>query len=102
MRKDHYAEPASDKAQPEVHQSGECRIKGLAHPGRTRKPLKCYFNKNLSNYLQDKFEEELKDDIEKEFHDRAALTRSNYELNRGAAPPWPNARIVPPKPTAQP
>src|SRR5712692_9917855 len=101
MRKDHYAEPASDNAQPEVHQHGASCIKVLVCPGRARKPLKRYFNKHFSNYLQDKLDEQLKDDIEEEFHDRAAVMRPNYDFNRGA-PPSPNARIVPPKPTAQP
>jgi hypothetical protein len=55
-------------------------------PGRARKPLKRYFNKHFSNYLQDKLDEQLKDDIEKEFHDRAAVMRPNYDFNRGAPP----------------
>ncbi len=86
MRKDHYAEPASDNAQPEVHQHGASCIKVLVCPGRARKPLKRYFNKHFSNYLQDKLDEQLKDDIEKEFHDRAAVMRPNYDFNRGAPP----------------
>ena len=86
MRKDHYTEPASDNAQPEAHQHGASCSKVLVLPGGARKPLQRYFNKHLSNYLQDKFDEELKDDIEKELHDRAALTRTNYVFNRGAPP----------------
>ncbi len=87
MRKDHYAEPASDNAQPEVHQHGASCIKVLVRPGRTRKLLKRYFNKNLSNYLQDKFDEELKDDIEEEFHDRAGrnATQLRLQSRRAAA-----------------
>ena len=80
MRKDHYAEPASDNAQPEVHQHGASCIKVLVCPGRARKPLKRYFNKHFSNYLEDKFDEELKDDIEKEFHDRAGRNRTQLRL----------------------
>src|SRR5260370_41440717 len=84
MRKDHYAEPASDNAQPAIHRHGASCIKGLARPGHARKPLKRYFNKNLSNYLQDKFDEELKDDlkddIEEEFHDRAGRNRTQLRL----------------------
>src|SRR5260370_14785677 len=101
MRKDHYAEPASDNTQPEVHQHGASCIKVLVRPGRTRKPLKRYFNKHLSNYLQDKFDEELKDDIEEEFHDRAAVTRPNYDFNRCGALS-PNTRVFPPHATSQP
>ena len=59
-------------------------------PGRTPKLLKCYFNKNLSNYLQDKFDEELKDDlkddIEEEFHDRGRnATQLRLQSWRAAA-----------------
>src|SRR5258708_6975159 len=86
MRKDHYAEPASDNAQPEVHEHGARCSRVLVRAGRTRKPLKSYLNKNLSNYLQDKFEEELKDDIEKEFHGRAAVNATQLRFqSRGAA-----------------
>src|SRR5260370_38125599 len=86
MRKDHYAEPASDNAQPEVHQHGASCIKVLVCPGRTGKPLKRDFNKNLSNYLQDKFDEELKDDIEEEFHDRGRnATQLRLQSRRAAA-----------------
>ncbi len=58
-------------------------------PGRTRKPLKRYFNKNLSNYLQDKFDEELKDDIkdniEEESHERAGRNATRLRLQSGRA-----------------
>src|SRR5712691_12804479 len=84
MRKDHYAEPASDNAQPEVHQHGASCIKVLVRPGRTRKPLKRYFNKNLSNYLQGKFDEEFKDDIEEEIHDRTGRNATTTTISIAA------------------
>ena len=89
MRKDHYAEPASDNAQPEVHQHGASCLKVLVRPGRTRKPLKRQLNKNLSNYLQDKFDEELKDDIKddikEESHDRAGRNATQLRLESWCA-----------------
>ena len=85
MRKDHYAEPASDNAQPEVHQPGASCIKVIVRPGRTRKPLQRYVNKHLSNYLQSKFEEELKDDIEEECHDRPGRNATQLRFQSWSA-----------------
>src|SRR6266850_5634162 len=100
MRKDEYAERPGDNAQPEVHQHGASCSKVLVRPGRTRKPLKRYFNKTLSNYLQDKFDEEFKDDIEEEIHNRtgrnATTTTTSIAARRCFRTPGSSRRNQPP------